>query len=148
MDTSKKAKEKYSKLVDELTPKSKVLKDVFRSFVSGGLICVFGQFLKEFFLNGGFEKEEAALLVNMVFIGIAALLTGLGLYSKLGKFCGGGTIVPITGFANSMVSSSIEAKAEGWILGIGAAMFSIAGPVIVYGITSSMVVGLIYYFVK
>ena len=95
-----------------------------------------------------FGSIYVALLTNMVFIGTAVLLTGFGLYSKIGKFCGAGTIVPITGFANSMASSAIEGKSEGLIMGLGATMFNVAGPVIVYGLASSVLVGFVYYIVK
>lgn len=148
MDTSPKGKKAYSKVVDELTPNSKILENSIKAFVTGGIICVLGQFMKNGFSNMGFDKDSVALLTNMVFIGTAVLLTGFGLYSKIGKFCGAGTIVPITGFANSMASSAIEGKSEGLIMGLGATMFNVAGPVIVYGLASSVFVGFVYYIVK
>lgn len=148
MDTSPKGKKEYGKVVDKLTPDSKLLENGIKAFVTGGIICVLGQLMKNGFSDMGFDEDSVALLTNMVFIGTAVLLTGFGLYSKIGKFCGAGTIVPITGFANSMASSSIEGKSEGLIMGLGASMFNVAGPVIVYGLASSILVGFVYYTVK
>jgi len=148
MRTGKKEKEQYSNTVDALTPNSSIIKNTIKAFVTGGLICIGGEILKNWFTSMNFNEDEVSLLTNMVLIGMAATLTGLGIYSKLGKFCGAGTIVPITGFANSMASSAIEGKSEGWIMGLGATMFSVAGPVIVYGLSTSIAVGIIYYFVK
>jgi len=148
MDTGNKAKKEYGKAVDTLTPNSSVFKNVIKAFVTGGLICIGGELLKNWFTSMSFNEDEVSLLTNMVLIGTAVTLTGLGVYSKLGKFCGAGTIVPITGFANSMASSAIEGKSEGWVMGLGATMFNVAGPVIVYGLSTSVLVGIIYYFVK
>ena len=146
MNTIEMQKKEYKKAADELTPKSPIIKNCTRAFISGGLICTFAQTIKNLISNGGFSEDEVSLMVNMILIGIAAILTGMGLYSKLGKFCGAGTIVPITGFANSMVSPSIEYKTQGMVLGVGAKMFTVAGPVIAYGLSTSVVVGLVYYF--
>jgi len=148
MDTTEKGKKAYGRAVDSLTPNSKLFSNCLKAFVTGGLICIIGELLKNGFTSMDFDEDSVSLLTNMVLIGTSALLTGFGLYSKLGKFCGAGTIVPITGFANSMASSSIEGKSEGWIMGLGATMFNVAGPVIVYGLASSILVGVVYYFVK
>ena len=128
MDTSKQAQQSYDAMVKKASPNSPILSNCIKAFVSGGLICVLGQ----------------ALLM----LGISAVLTAFGLYEKLGKFCGAGTIVPITGFANSVVSPAIEFKKEGMVFGMAAKMFIVAGPVIVYGTLTSMAVGLIYYLVR
>ena len=148
MDTTRKAQQEYDKMVKKASPNSPILMNCLKAFVSGGIICIIGQLLSNYFTGKDFSKEEAALLVSITLIGIAALLTALGWYEKLGKFCGAGTIVPITGFANSVVSPAIEFKKEGMVFGMAAKMFIVAGPVIVYGTLTSMLVGFIYYFVK
>lgn len=148
MDTTKKAQQEYDRMVKKASPNSPIFMNCLKAFVSGGIICIIGQLLSNYFTGKDFSKEEAALLVSVTLIGIAALLTALGWYEKLGKFCGAGTIVPITGFANSVVSPAIEFKKEGMVFGMAAKMFIVAGPVIVYGTLTSMLVGFIYYFVK
>ncbi|MGM9916251.1 stage V sporulation protein AC [Anaerotignum sp.] len=148
MDTTKKAQQEYDKMVKQASPNSPIFMNCLKAFVSGGIICIIGQLLSNFYTGKNFSKEEAALLVSITLIGLSALLTALGWYEKLGKFCGAGTIVPITGFANSVVSPAIEFKKEGMVFGMAAKMFIVAGPVIVYGTLTSMLVGLVYYFVK
>ena len=148
MQTDKKAQQDYQKLVEKSSPPSPLGKNCVRAFLSGGLICSFGQFLLDTFLNRGYTEEAAGLLVSITLIGIAAILTGLGLYGKLGKYCGPGTLVPITGFSNSVCAPAIEFKKEGITFGMTAKMFIIAGPVIVYGTLTCMVVGLVYYFME
>ena len=148
MDTSKKAQQEYSEMVKQASPNSPVFMDCVKAFFSGGLICVFGQLLLDFFTGRGISDKDAAMWVSITLIGISAVLTSLGIYEKLGKFCGAGTIVPITGFANSVVSPAIEFKKEGMVFGMAAKMFVVAGPVIVYGTLTSMLVGVVYYFVK
>lgn len=148
MDTTKKAQQEYDKMVKQASPNSPIFMNSLKAFVSGGIICIIGQLLLNFYTGKNFSKEEAALLVSITLIGLSALLTALGWYEKLGKFCGAGTIVPITGFANSVVSPAIEFKKEGMVFGMAAKMFIVAGPVIVYGTLTSMLVGLVYYFVK
>lgn len=135
-------------MVKQASPNSPIFMNCLKAFVSGGIICIIGQLLSNFYTGKNFSKEEAALLVSITLIGLSALLTALGWYEKLGKFCGAGTIVPITGFANSVVSPAIEFKKEGMVFGMAAKMFIVAGPVIVYGTLTSMLVGLVYYFVK
>jgi stage V sporulation protein AC len=139
---------KYQKMVDQVAPESNLLVDSFKAFCSGGAICAFGQVLSNFFIAQGATKENAGTFTSVSLIFITILLTGLGLFSKIGKHCGAGTFVPITGFANAMASPAIEYKNEGLILGIAAKMFTVAGPVIVYGTLASVLVGLVYYFVK
>lgn len=146
MDTSKRAKKEYDQMVKKASPNSPILSNCVKAFFSGGLICGFGQVLLDYFSKSNSE-EEAALLVSVTLVVISAILTGLGLYEKMGKQCGAGTIIPITGFANSVVAPAIEFKKEGLVFGTGAKMFILAGPVIVYGTFTSMIVGLIYYFV-
>lgn len=135
-------------MVKQASPNSPIFMNCLKAFISGGIICIIGQLLSNFYTGKDFSKEEAALLVSITLIGLSALLTALGWYEKLGKFCGAGTIVPITGFANSVVSPAIEFKKEGMVFGMAAKMFIVAGPVIVYGTLMSMLVGLVYYFVK
>ena len=148
MDTSKKGKRQYSEMVKQASPNSPIVTDCVKAFVSGGIICTIGQLLLNFYTGMDIGEKDAALWVSITLIGLSALLTALGIYEKLGKFCGAGTIVPITGFANSVVSPAIEFKKEGMVFGMAAKMFIVAGPVIVYGTLTSMLVGFIYYFVK
>ena len=148
MDTSKKGKQKYGEMVKEASPNSPIFRDCIKAFVSGGIICTIGQLLLDLYTGMDISEKDAALWVSITLIGSSAVLTALGLYEKLGKYCGAGTIVPITGFANSVVSPAIEFKKEGMVFGMAVKMFSVAGPVIVYGTLTSMLVGLIYYFVK
>ena len=148
MDTSKQAQQSYDAMVKKASPNSPILSNCVKAFVSGGLICVLGQALLMLYTKKGISEADAALWVSITLIGISAVLTAFGLYEKLGKFCGAGTIVPITGFANSVVSPAIEFKKEGMVFGMVAKMFIVAGPVIVYGTLTSMAVGLIYYLVR
>lgn len=148
MDTSKKGQQQYSEMVKKASPNSPIFADCIKAFVSGGIICTLGQVLLNFYTGGGISQEDGAIWVSITLVGLSALLTALGIYEKLGKFCGAGTIVPITGFANSVVSPAIEFKKEGMVFGMAAKMFIVAGPVIVYGTLTSMLVGLVYYFVK
>ena len=148
MDTSKKAQQEYDKMVKKASPNSPVFMDCIKAFVSGGVICTIGQLLLNFYTGRGISEQDAAMWESITLIGLSALLTALGLYEKLGKYCGAGTIVPITGFANSVVSPAIEFKKEGMVFGMAAKMFIVAGPVIVYGTLTSMLVGFVYYFVK
>ena len=138
-------KQRYSKLVDRVSPPSKKGRDFLQAFVIGGLICVIGQLLRELFIGVGFEEKTTGMAVSTILIFIAALLTGLKIFEKIAKHAGAGTLVPITGFANAVVSPAIEFKTEGWVLGLGAKMFVIAGPVIVYGTLASAVYGIIYW---
>ena len=147
MQTTQKAQQEYDKMVEKASPNSPIFTNCLKAFVSGGLICAGGQLLLNLFLDRNFTENEAALCVSITLIGISAVLTALGLYEKLGKFCGAGTIVPITGFANSVVSPAIEFKKEGMVFGMAAKMFLVAGPVIVYGTLTSMLVGLIYFLI-
>ncbi len=137
----------YNKYVKSISPKTNEKRSLFRAFWVGGTICLIGQgirYLFEFGLN--LSGDELSSYVSAVLIFIGAFLTGLGVYDRIGKYAGGGSIVPITGFANSVVSPAIEFKTEGYVYGVAAKMFIIAGPIIVFGIASSVLVGIIYYF--
>jgi stage V sporulation protein AC len=146
----KKINKEYQDYANSLSPKSKVFKNCMMAFIVGGLICTIGQLINNLAkIYYGMNKEEASTITSITLIFIAALLTGLGLYEKIGKRAGAGSIVPITGFSNSIVAPAMEHKREGYVLGVGAKLFSIAGPVLVYGISTSVIVGLInYFFVK
>ena len=141
-------KQKFDTLVKQVQPKKSLLKDCINAFIVGGLICVIGQFFNNYFLSKGISTDDVGTYVSIVMIFIGALLTGIGVYDKIAKFAGAGTVVPITGFSNSIVSPAMEFKKEGYVFGVAAKMFTIAGPVLVYGIGSSWIVGLIYYFIK
>ena len=139
---------KYENMANELTPKSKIFQDCLKAFLVGGLICDIGQLIHNIYINFGFSEEKVMNIVPIIMIFIGALLTGTGTYSKLANFGGAGTVVPITGFSNAVVSPAIEFKKEGFVFGVAAKMFTIAGPVLVYGIGSSVIVGIIYYFIQ
>lgn len=141
-------KKKYEKMTQEVNPKSKVLKDCINAFIVGGIICDIGQFVNNISLYFGMDSETVKNFVPIVMIFIGAFLTGLGVYSKIADFGGAGTVVPITGFSNAVVSPAIEFKKEGFIFGVAAKMFTIAGPVLVYGIGTSVIIGILYYFIK
>ena len=135
----------YGKLIQDMAPKSPIVKDCFNAFWIGGLICTLGQLILNGYLALGMEKTDAATAMSMTLVGISALLTGLSLYDNIAKRAGAGTLVPITGFANAVAAPAIEFKTEGFVLGVGAKMFTIAGPVIVYGVSASVVYGMIYW---
>ena len=135
----------YGKLVEEMSPKSPMGKDCFHAFWIGGLICTIGQVFLNFYKNMGLDKDMAGTAASMTLVALSALLTGLSLYDNIARHAGAGTLVPITGFANSIAAPAVEFKTEGFILGVGAKMFTIAGPVIVYGLSASVVYGLIYW---
>ena len=135
----------YDKFVQARAKKSPIVKDCVFAFVIGGAICVLGQAILDGFTALGLEKTDAGTATSVCLVALSALLTGLNLYNKLARFGGAGTLVPITGFANAVVSPALEFKTEGFILGVGAKMFTIAGPVIVYGVSASVVYGLIYW---
>ncbi len=128
--------------------KSPWLKNIVWAFIVGGAICTIGQMIMDIAYNTGVPKEDAGCVASISLIFLSGLFTGLGLFDKLAKRAGAGTLVPITGFANAVISPAMEFKTEGYVLGLGAKMFVIAGPVIVYGISSSIVCGLIYYILK
>ncbi len=138
----------YDKIVKKNSPNSTLAKDMCLAFIIGGLFCVLGQLISFWIENLKLDKETTASLTSSAMIFIGAFLTGIGVYDDIAKYAGGGSLVPITGFANSIVSPAIEYKSEGYVLGVGAKMFIIAGPVLVYGISASVVYGIIYYFIR
>lgn len=138
-------KKEYDKLVKKASPGSKSYFTIPMAFIIGGIICVIGQALGDLYQMAGFEKTDAMRLVSVTLVFLSALLTGLKVYDNIAKVGGAGTLVPITGFANAVVSPALEFKTEGLVLGLGAKLFVIAGPVIVYGVTASAVYGVIYY---
>ena len=137
---------KYDEMRKAASPPSPLLKDCLWAFFVGGAICLLGEGLRMLYAALGFTLTDAGTLTSATLIGLSAFTTAMGWYQKLAAKAGAGTLVPITGFANGVVSSAIEARTEGWILGIGTRIFAIAGPVILYGTTASMVYGLLYYF--
>ncbi len=140
--------EEYGEYVKQKTPNSKMFKNCIKAFLFGGAICTIGQCFSVWFLKLGLSEELASTATSIVMIFLGALLTGLDIYPKLAKHAGAGTIVPITGFANSVVSPALEAKTEGYVLGVGAKIFTIAGPVILYGTAASLVAGLVYWIMS
>ena len=128
-----------------MSPKSPIWRDCFNAFWIGGLICAIGQFFTNRYGDLGLDKELAGTASSMTLVALSALLTGLSLYDNLAKTAGAGTLVPITGFANAIAAPAVEFKTEGFVLGVGAKMFTIAGPVIVYGLSASVIYGFIYW---
>ena len=135
----------YARLVKEMSPKSPIWRDCLNAFWIGGLICTLGQLIMNGYMALGIDKETAGTAMSMTLVALSALLTGLSLYDDIAKHAGAGTLVPITGFANAVAAPALEFKTEGMILGTAAKMFTIAGPVIVYGVGASVIYGLIYW---
>jgi len=144
----KKRNENYNQYVKQVTPKFSILNNVIKAFVVGGLICTLGQALTKYYIFMGAGEETAKAYDSLSLVFLSVLFTGVGLYQKLAKFGGAGTLVPITGFANSVAAPAVEYKKEGQIFGIGCKIFTIAGPVILYGVFTTWVLGLIYYILK
>lgn len=141
-------KKEYEELANKKKRNSPIIKDCILAFVVGGLICVVGQLLFALYSSFGLEKETAMTLESVSLVFLSALFTGIGLYDSLAKHAGAGTLVPITGFANAVVSPAMEFKTEGLILGTAPKMFIIAGPVIVFGVTASVVYGIVLYLIQ
>ena len=137
--------QEYEKMVESYTKNSPIWSDSLKAFVVGGLICLIGEGLRHFFLSRGLGETLATSSVSISLILLAAILTAFGVFEKIAKFAGAGTLVPITGFSNSVVSPAMEYRTEGWVTGVGAKMFIVSGPVIVYGTGASIIAGLIYY---
>lgn len=135
---------KYNEYVKQKSPNSPILKDCFNAFWVGGLICSIGQIILDFCMFKGMDNTMASTVVSISLIAISAILTALNVFNRIGKFAGAGSLVPITGFANSIVSPAMEYKSEGYVLGVGGKMFTVAGPVLVYGISASIIIGIIY----
>lgn len=134
----------YQKYVNKKSPNSPIFKNCFNAFWVGGLICAIGQLITSYCTYRGLDIQTASTITSIVLIFITALLTAINIFNRIGKLAGAGSFVPITGFANSIVSPSIEYKSEGYVLGVGAKMFTVAGPVLVYGISTSILVGILY----
>ena len=138
----------YSDYVNEKAKKSPMAKNIFWAFLIGGIICMIGQFITNICMHFSISEDNSKIISTIVLIFLGAFLTSINVYSKLGKVAGAGSTVPITGFSNSIVAPAIEFKMEGYVLGLGANMFKVAGPVLVYGITSSVFIGFIYWLIK
>ena len=138
----------YSEMVKKASPNSKSWKDIPKAFVIGGLICCVGQGFMNIYKSFGMNMSDAGVMTSITMVFLSAVFTGFGLYDRLAKVGGAGTLVPITGFANAVVSPALEFKTEGYVLGTGAKMFVIAGPVIVYGLCASVLYGIILYLVR
>lgn len=134
----------YQDYVNKKSPNSPIFKNCFNAFWVGGLICIIGQIIMNICLSRGLSKELAGTVVSIILIGISAFLTGLNIFNRIGKFAGAGSLIPITGFANSIVSPAMEYKSEGYVMGVGGKMFTVAGPVLVFGISASVIVGIVY----
>lgn len=148
MTKENKIKQKFKVITDETKPKPKILSNCVKAFLVGGAICTIGEVIMKILERFQYSIEETSALTSIIMVFIGALLTGVGIYYKIASFAGAGTVVPITGFANAVVAPAIEFKKEGFVFGVAAKMFTIAGPVLVYGIGSSVIIGLIYYFIN
>ena len=137
-------KKDYQTYVEQKSPNSPILKNCFNAFWVGGLICSIGQMIFNYCKYRGMDIQMSNTIVSIILIGISAFLTGLNLFNRIGKFAGAGSLIPITGFANSIVSPAMEYKSEGYVMGVGGKMFTVAGPVLVFGISASIVVGILY----
>ena len=145
----KKRQQRYAQLVERLSPKSDFAQGLFRAFWVGGVICMIGQGISDIFCLGlKWGAQACATGTSICLIFLSALLTGIGVYDKIGKYAGAGSIVPITGFSNSVISPAMEVRREGLVIGVGAKLFTLAGPVLVYGICSSIIVGLIAFVME
>ena len=133
------SQKEYQKYVEQKSPNSPIIKNCFNAFWVGGLICSIGQIILSICQNRGFDTQISGTIVSIILIGISAFLTGLNIFNKIGKFAVAGSLIPITGFANSIVSPAMEYKSEGYVMGVGGKMFTVAGPVLVFGISASIV---------
>ncbi len=137
-------KKDYQSYVEQKSPNSPIIKNCFNAFWVGGLICSIGQIIFNYCRYRGMDIQMSNTIVSIILIGLSAFLTGLNLFNRIGKLAGAGSLVPITGFANSIVSPAMEYKSEGYVMGVGGKMFTVAGPVLVFGISASIVVGIVY----
>lgn len=147
MNNRQMTQQEYDEFVKQETPNSTLGLNCLKAFVIGGIICVIGQLLLNLFEKWGLSKEDAGTMVSVTLVFLGALLTGLDIYPKIAKHAGAGTIVPITGFANSIAAPALESKTEGYVLGVGAKIFTIAGPVILFGVLASVIAGIVYMFI-
>ena len=134
----------YQEYVDKKSPNSPILKNCFNAFWIGGLICTIGQLITSYCMYRGMDTQTASTITSIILVFLTAFLTAINVFNRIGKLAGAGSFVPITGFANSIVSPSMEYKSEGYVMGVGAKMFTVAGPVLVYGISTSILVGILY----
>ena len=141
-------KRKFNIISEEVKPKPRIVRNCFRAFWVGGLICFIGQMIFNFLSRYDFTKEIVSTYTSIIMVFLGALLTGIGIYDRFAEYAGAGTIVPITGFSNAVSAPALEAKTEGYVLGVGAKIFTIAGPVILFGTLSSIICGIIYFFMK
>ena len=144
----KEKQKQYADYVKQITPTHSLPMNMAKAFLTGGVICVVGQIITNFAKSRGLDQDMAGTWCSVTLVFISVILTGFNLYPKIGKFGGAGSLVPITGFANAMVSPALEFKSEGYVTGMSAKMFSVAGPVLVFGISASVVLGLIIYFIQ
>ncbi len=135
-------------IIKSFSPKTKVVKNSVFAFLSGGLISLLAELLRRFLISVGTDKTDALTLVGIFFIVLASILTSIGVFDKIARYTGAGTLVPITGFSNSVTSQAIDSKSEGFVLGVGAKIFTVAGPVILYGISSGVVYGIVYFILQ
>lgn len=140
--------QRFKIIANQTNPKPKIARNCVRAFLVGGGICTIAQFFQEILIKYGFQEDYVKMLLPIIMVFLGALLTGVGIYDKIASYGGAGTVVPITGFSNAIVAPAIEFKKEGFIFGVAAKMFTIAGPVLVYGIGSSVIIGIIYYVIK
>ena len=138
------SKKEYQNYANKNSPNSPIIKNCFNAFWVGGLICSIGQIILNICKSRELSQEISGTIVSIILIGISAFLTGLNIFNKIGKFAGAGSLIPITGFANSIVSPAMEYKSEGYVMGVGGKMFTVAGPVLVFGISTSIIVGIVY----
>ena len=139
--------QRFQTLEKEVEPKPQIVKNCIRAFLVGGIICDLGQVIMTVLKNYDFSKDEIGAITSICMVFLGALLTGVGIYDKIAAYAGAGTVVPITGFSNAIVAPAIEFKKEGFVFGVAAKMFTIAGPVLVYGVGSSVIVGIVYYII-
>ena len=144
MDSPLNTQKDYQNYVNQKSPNSPILKNCILAFLIGGLICSIGQIIMDFCIFRGLSETTSSTVVSILLISLSAFLTSLNLFNKVGKIAGAGSLIPITGFSNSIVAPAMEYKSEGYVMGVGAKMFTVAGPVLVYGISSAIVVGLLY----
>lgn len=138
------SKKDYQDFVNKKSPNSPIIKNCFNAFWVGGLICSIGQIILFICKDKGISQEISGTIVSIILIALSAFLTSLNIFNKIGKFAGAGSLVPITGFANSIVSPAMEYKSEGYVMGVGGKMFTVAGPVLVFGISTSIIIGILY----
>ncbi|WP_297637880.1 stage V sporulation protein AC [uncultured Clostridium sp.] len=143
----KRIKKRFDKLAKETSPKPKIIRNCIRAFLVGGLICTLGEGIGNIIVKFGVSSDNKGVVVSIIMIFLGALLTGVGVYDKIATFAGAGSVVPITGFANAVVAPAIEYKKEGFVFGVAAKIFMIAGPVLVYGIGVSVIIGIVYYII-